>query len=281
MKKFTVISIHYTTECNLNCPFCYKVRTNKSEEKSRDFWIKLIPYIKQLTNQVALGGGEPFVDKKFIIKFGKECKRYKLIFNVTSNGRLLMNLSDKELKEVLRNVKMISLSFDDNKIKSKEDLINYKKLVGRIKTITKCQVGSNLLINEEMFKKNILNFVTIVNYLFKNGVDRVFALYPKNMKKIDILKHKNQYAFLTDKYEHFYVDDLTKMIFEQNTYLNWKIPCHYGKDLISINEKGYITGCSFDKDKDAILKLEQPKDLLKIKKLIFEERFSCPFLDDY
>ena len=32
-KRFKVISVHYTTECDLNCPFCYKTRSNKVEEK--------------------------------------------------------------------------------------------------------------------------------------------------------------------------------------------------------------------------------------------------------
>ncbi len=272
-KRFKVISMHYTTECNLNCPFCYKKRTDKSEEKPLEFWYKLIPYASELTNQIALGGGEPFTNISFIKKFGKLCKKNKILLNVTSNGKLLIPLKDIEIKEIFKNITMISFSFDRYKISSKQDLIDYVNLVKRIKSLTKTQVGSNLLVQDF----SSLEFIKIVNMLFKIGTDRVFALCPKNIPS-NILKLKDAYTYLTLKYPNFYVDDLTQQILSENKYKDWCKECHYFKDIISINEKGFVTGCSFDDENKALLKLGEPKDILKIKRIEGEKRFSCPYL---
>ncbi len=275
-KKYSVVSIHYTTECNMNCPFCYKKKSCKADEKPRDFWYSLVPKIKEISNQIALGGGEPFINIPFVEEFGRVCKKNGVILNVTSNGRLLMGLGDSELKRALENITLISLSFDNHKVKTIKDLDNYKMLVKRIKKHTDCQVGSNLLINQEMFKDEAQGFKMAVEMLFKEGIDRVFALCPKNIKCPDILKFKTIYQYLTIKYPHFYVDDLTKMILNEDKYSGWGNKCHKGRDLISINERGGVSSCSFAepfiflKNSEELLDLEIPKCEGGLH--------SCPFL---
>lgn len=275
-KRFAVISIHYTTKCNMQprCSFCYKNKSN--EEKPLKFWYDLVPYLKQLTNQIACGGGEPFTNVPFIKNLGRICKKNKIILNITSNGRLLMKLSDKELKEVLKDITMVSISYDDYKVKTKKDMDNYIKLVQRIKKITKCQVGSNLLVSERMFKDNGIVFKKLVDMLFTIGCDRVFALIMKNYSHPDILKFKLIYQILSIKYKHFYIDDCGKMILENNSYSNWKNKCHRGTGLISINEEGGISTCSFAQP---FTYLKKPSDILKIK--IPKKEMgtnNCPFL---
>jgi hypothetical protein len=260
------------------CSFCYKSCSNKKDEKPEQFWYDLIPYIAKLTNQVACGGGEPFMDMEFIKQMAKRCKKQGLLFNVTSNGRLLMAIGDKELKEVLKDITMCSLSYDNFKIQSKQDQDNYFALVKRIKTLTKTQVGSNLLINQKMFEKGGRGLIDTVKLLFGGGVDRVFCLGVKNMPIPDILRFKHLYMLLTMKYKHFYVDDSSKMVLQEGSYENWKHSCHFGKDLISISETGIITGCSFDSVKESLLKIEKPSDLMKITKVKICERFNCPYL---
>lgn len=278
-KRFKVVSIHYTNECNCNCSFCYKLKMKKEPEKPLIFWLKLVPYLNQLTDQIALGGGEPFIHPYFVEQFAKVCKKNKLILNVTSNGKLLMDLNDRQLKTLLKDITMISLSFDKEKIKTKEDFKDYVRIVKRIKKLTKCQVGSNLLVDKEMFEIEGAFLIHLVAGLFGIGVDRVFALYPKNIKGPDILKYGQIYSYLTSKYEKFFADDLTRQILEQGKYKNWREPCHFGKDLISINESGYVTGCSFDNINKAVLKLDKPEEILKIKNYKFKERFNCPYLN--
>lgn len=281
-KKYSVVSIHYTKECNINCPFCYKKKSPKEDgnnadaEKPKGFWYSLVPKIKEISNQIALGGGEPFVNIPFVEEFGRVCKANGVILNVTSNGRALMDLDDGELKRALENITLISLSFDKYKIQTTADINNYKTLVKRISKQTNCQVGSNLLINEDMFFEKGRRFREVVDMLFMEGCDRVFALCPKNFKCPDILKFKETYQHLTIKYKHFYVDDLTKMILSENKYSKWENKCHKGRDLISINENGGVSSCSFA---EPFVYLKKPEELLNLDIPKCEGGLnSCPFL---
>ena len=278
-KKYKVISLHpYLRGCNLDCDFCYVSKIKTKNTKPRKFWYDLIPFFTKLTNQIALGSsGEPFMDIPFVKKFGVLCKKNKIILNVTSNGRVLMDLTDRELKNNLKNITMISLSFDDYKIKIKQDLRNYIKLVKRIKKLTKTQVGSNLLVNKKMFENKGINFIKIVDMLFKMGVNRVFALVMKNYSCPDILKFKFIYQYLTIKYEHFYIDDASKCVLEEGKYSNWKNKCHRGTGLISINEDGGISTCSFAQP---FTYIKKPSDILNLKIPKTELGTTyCPFLN--
>ncbi len=272
--RFQVIALHFTKQCNLNCPFCYRGTPDPTKEKPRRFFLDLVKPIKQFAPQIALGGGEPLLDSEFIKNLGSECKKQEVILNFTTNGKAFAQMIDSFIQALLQDITMISISFDYFKWGSNPK--GYAKTVQRIKQLTDIHVGANLLIDPMMFRSNGLEFGKIVTWLFEVArVDRVFALYPKKIEHIDILPFKPVYQALTLKYPMFFVDDLTNQILEQG-YSNWTSPCHYGKDLISINEQGYVSGCSFDEHK--VLKLNQPQDLLKIQEVQFEERYECPFL---
>jgi len=265
--KFKVVSIHFTTVCNYNCPFCYKAKTNKMMDK--DLFLGLPAYLKEITDQVALGGGEPLLFPRLVNAFAKRCKDNNLICNLTTNGSTI----EKIPKRWLKHLTMISISFDKSKIKTNKDVVRYVEATKKVREAG-VGVGCNLLIDEWMFKD--LRFIRLVDFLMKH-VDRVFALYPKSAYTVDILPFKHYYQFLSMRYKHFYVDDLTLEILQQG-YTDWKKPCHYGKDIISIDEEGFVTGCSFDSQKQAVIKIEKPIDIMKIKKIKFKERFACPYL---
>lgn len=277
--QYQVISIHpWTGGCDINCPFCYKKHKNKKTTKSNKFWIDLVKYCKKLAPQIACGAdGEPFMNIPFIRKLSDECKKQKVILNITTNGKILSKLSDKKLKEALKGITMVSISFDRYKYPAYKDLKKYHELVDRIHKLTKVQVGCNLLIDKEMFKQYGLPFLNLVSYMFDIiKIDRVFSLYPKNIEGPNILEYKEAYFYLTRQYPMFFVDDLTKMVISENKYSRWKNPCHFAKDLISINEKGEVMGCSFDSK--PLLILKKPKDLFKAKHLNSSKRYQCPYL---
>lgn len=272
-KRFGVIALHTHTECNLDCSFCYRTKTPRKEQYPFKFFEELIPYLKDYTNQIALGGGESFYFPEEIVKLTKICVDNGLIANVTTNGTLLYDKTDKELKRLLANVTLLSISMDKEKIKTEKDIQAYFKLTRRIKKLKLCQVGCNLLVEKNIDAKKLLVLVT---GLLKE-VDRVYALYPKNIEGPDIIKTemKIAYQYLTLTNEHFYVDDLGNMIIKENSYTDWKTPCHYGK-ILSIDEVGNVKGCSFENK--ALFKMNVPKDIKKIDKIKIEERMACPFL---
>ena len=290
--KFEVVAIHFTGDCNLHCSFCYQKKKEQlvvPGQKDLSFFLGLPLYLKEITRQVALGGGEPFLyPYTFVRPFSKECSRYRIICNVTTNGTYFQKLFQEnlveELREVLKYITMVSISFDKEKVRNKEDIDNYFKVVDWIKRIAEVKVVCNLLVDEEMFdEKN--RFFYLVEELLAH-VDSVYALCSKLIKYPPILERKAEYLLLTKLHpEKFFVDDLTYKIISEKSYDNWKTPCHYGSKIVSIDKYGRVFGCSFDdKEEDKIIQLEYPGDVLCLKPGItpdgveLKKRYSCPYL---
>lgn len=282
-KRFKVIAIHPDTGgCDLNCSFCYKkvkIPAGKKLFKDEQFWIDIVPFLATLTDQVAVGAnGEPFMNIPFVQRISKVCTDNGITCNVTTNGRKLMAMSECMLKQSLMNVKVISISYDKEKITGLSDYKKFKELVDRIKRNSKCEVGCNLLMDTELFKDSGRGFIELVSRLFKDArVDRVFALHPKNFYLGDITKQKFLFAYLTNKFDKFFADDLTREILAQG-YNNWKQQCHYGENIISIDEYGNICGCSFDQPKDSLFTINKPKDLEIFNSFKIGKRYECPYL---
>lgn len=286
--QFKVVSVHFTTECNLHCPFCYRPRDTMGEIRPREFFLDLVPYVKKIAPQIALGGGEPLTDPPFLRKMGERCKKEGVILNFTTNGTLFSKMSDHEIQEILKDITMISISFDYFKWGKNTDMFartvqRIKQIMGRKEQFTEGPttvhtpiIGANLLLDKGMFKDKGVPFINIVRWLFLTApVDQVYALYPKFHEFIDILPAKPIFSYLTHKYPFFFVDEFIRKVFEEG-YTNWVHPCHYGKDMININEIGEVTGCSFESK--SVLILEKPRDLLKILDVEFENRMICPFI---
>lgn len=272
MSKFEVISVHFTNGCNLNCPICY-IKKGGDIPKPHSFFIELVKYMKWFTRQIALGGGEPLLYPKFIKEFGKECKKEKLILNVTTNGKRIIDYTRNQLKLILKDVKMLSVSFDKYKWNYIED---YAKVIMKLQETMRIEIGSNLLLDKSMFDDNGKVLAKLVSYLFDIiGVNRIFLLYPKyHDLGIYLPKFKDLLASLSTIYPHLYTDDSVRQILYQG-YKNWSDPCHYG-NLVSINPTGHVFGCSFEKT--PIMKLREPKDFLKIREMEISKRNDCPFI---
>ncbi len=279
-----VISIQFSRICNLECPFCYRARGISKEEKPRQFFLDLIPHIKKIAPQIALGGGEPLLDISFVKKMAIACKHNHLAFNFTTNGKKFSEMADDEILNLLLDVQMVSVSFDYFKWGKEPN--KYAQIIQQIKRIMAesplstrdipFQIGTNLLLDRSMLKHQGLPFLQIIMWLFhKVQIDRIFVLYPKYGEFIDVLRIKPIFLALTNQYPHFYVDDSLKQILEEG-YKNWQHPCHYGRDSLSIDEQGRVYGCSFDTD--PLLVLNQPKDLLKIYQIQVKDRYECPYI---
>ncbi|MHA1254308.1 MAG: hypothetical protein ACTSPS_01790 [Promethearchaeota archaeon] len=75
--------------------------------------------------------------KNFLIEMGLRCRQEGVILNFTTNGTIFLEMSDNEIYEVLKNITMISISFDYFKWGNSTE--NYAKLIHRIKRIMKCK----------------------------------------------------------------------------------------------------------------------------------------------
>jgi MoaA/NifB/PqqE/SkfB family radical SAM enzyme len=234
--------------------------------------LSLPRYIKDVTDQVALGGGEPTLYPELVEQFAQECKNYDLICNLTTNGYLIKDWDDENVEQFCDNLTMISVSLDQEKYRQWGKSHDYLETCKKLQKHT--LVGCNLLTDKSLIEDG--NLIKMVDHLFENSLDRVFSLYPKNIPSIDILQYKDYYLYLSTKYDDFFVDDLTYKILDEGKYENWETPCHYGKDIISINEKGQVSGCSFSDDYKLLLK--KPKDVLKVDDVCFEDRYFCPYL---
>lgn len=277
--RFKVISIHPITTCNMACSFCYRKNASSFGQLPLDFFLKIVPFIKKhnLANQIAVGGGEILLFPDFVKEMGKTCKKNKILLNITTNGSQILHYSDKMVKETLKDVKLISVSYDSEKLRQLDKDFGataFMSIIAKIRKNTNCLIGVNLLM-EQYYNNDIL--IDNVRFLF-NYVDYIYLLYPKDIKGPDILNPKLKLGLivLTKMFPNLYVDDLTKSIIENNNYNNWSRSCHYCKDIISIDQSGHITGCSFDKN--PLMTLKEPKDIIRTKDVVVKERFKCPYL---
>lgn len=287
--QYQVVSVHFSAECDLQCPFCYRNTQTSRGEKPRQFFLDLVPVLKEITPQVALGGGEPLLDTAFVSEFASRCTKHGLMCNFTTNGKRFLEMSDSEITQVLRDVTLVSISYDS--FKWGGDTEGFSRLIKRLREIVQVcnlnppgrksdvifpQIGVNLLVDQSLFDKKGIPFYMLVQWLFKTvGVDRVFTLYPKNQGRLKIREHRWIYDKLTTLYPQFYVDDLTKLVLEEG-YSCWESCCQAGQSILSIDEEGKVYRCSFDSN--PVLELTEPSELLKIREITLPKRFNCPYL---
>lgn len=270
MKKYKAISLHlFKNECTKNCSFCYAKKKKLNGTKTIKEWISLIPSLNKYTDQIPIGAiGEPLLNHKEIYQFTKEASKQGLICNLTTNGDLVRKVP----KRTFKYIRMVSISFDREKVKDIKDFKNYIKNVRYLRSLKK-EVGVNLLVDNEILKK----LPIYVNLLFKKGVNRIFALCQKPLNGTKILKYKSMYQMISMNQSMFFVDDATKCIIESNSYKRFKTPCHYA-NFMSINPDWSITGCSFEEKEK--FQLNKPADLDKAVRFLnkLPKKHSCPFI---
>lgn len=287
-KRKKLLSIHYGYKCNRKprCSFCYCLNKAQKQPKNDEFWYAMAKYIPLVSEGLSIGSyGEPLVYTDFWINFCEKlrAKDKSIKISLTTNGNLLRKIDKNKAIKLLGLLDMISVSFNKELIRNLKDISEFQKNIDFIRRYSPdCSISVNLLMNEDLLKvnksKGKLGLIDITEFLLKRGVDNIYCLYPKNTnKKLDILKYKWVYYYLSKKYDNFFTDDATKMILSEGRYKNWTKCCHYGVDMVSINPSGEVVGCSFDEK--PLLLLNEPKDLLKVRSLNIKKRHNCPFLE--
>ena len=109
-----VVHFSVTSNCNLDCPFCYRLdNKDMSTEQITGFIDELA---RMRVFQLAIGGGEPLLrdDLPAIIDY---CYKKNIVPNLTTNGTLL---NSSFLKQVSGKVGQINISsneyFDREKV---------------------------------------------------------------------------------------------------------------------------------------------------------------------
>ena len=73
-----------------------------------------------------------------------------------------------------------------------------------------------------------------------------------------------------------FVDDCLHHVLKEKKYSNWSKPCHYGKQVLNVNQDGTVTGCSFDYK--VLFKIDDPRDVLKLNSIVVVSRYYCPYI---
>jgi hypothetical protein len=265
VKRFDVISIMYDTKCSMSpsCKGCYAKAKIPSFKKYKSYkWFYALPkYLSQITSQVAIAGLEPFETIDFVKRFSKECHKYGLICNLTTNGKHVLKMQDRTIKSMLKHVTMVSVSYDSNKIRNENEHSQFNDVLRKLDKFN-VNVAVNYLLNK--------NGRTDLLYPMLWGLSRkiqINILHPKPITQHSITKQIPYFRQL-NKQPNVYFDDCIRNIYWQG-YKDWKLSCHAGKNVCSMMPDGSVCGCSFVEPE---IYLDKPSDVLKLKTFKFKER---------
>ena len=236
-KKYKMVSINYTNECvkNPRCKFCYlqkgkEWRTLKGF-REQDFFLlggfeKYISDTEQVS--IAYNGVKREILRHFLSMFDNVTG---LIVNITTNpkfitGRIFIEM----LKIYKKRLGMIALSLDSEKCSVTEWIVAAKKL-----RKNKIKVGANILMLDEMYPQ-LGNILSSIN----KYCGQIHLLRPKFYDQKIPMKERRAIIWLyKQQYKNLFIDQCFRNEFQG-------IPCTRGKDFVSINADGTVTGCSFN-----------------------------------
>jgi len=261
----TTLSLHITSKCNLNCPFCYRIKDNIHTPPN---WLLDIPKIARDLGitQIPVGGGEPTFYPKFLDKFTKNCQNNDILPNLTSNGYNILSLSE----QTLNRFGCISLSFDKYKIRQ-IGLTKYTYLIAklRVKISTVTKLGINYLILD---RDSLYYLPACINY-FNRRIDYFYILQLKNYPLDYSAKDLKRilYPLIALLGDRIFVDDSIQL------FLNKKEYCSRGNELVTLYPDGSICPCSFS---TPIAKIKTAQELREIINSYYPlNRTSvCPYL---
>ncbi|MGL5753954.1 MAG: radical SAM/SPASM domain-containing protein [Paraclostridium sp.] len=241
MKRFKKVYIEITNVCNLSCDFCPKTK-RKYKFMDKGEFNHIIAEIKPFTEQIYFHlMGEPLLNEN-IEHFLKESAKNDLQVNLTTNGTLLNQNSDKLLNsKSLRQVNISLHSFEANEKNGElEEYINnvteFVNKASESKNII-CSIRLWNMDNEDLKGANGLNS-DILKMLEKN-LNLDFSLGEK-LQEVNKIKLKDKvYLNMAEKFEW---PDIEIASMGEDVF------CHGLRNQIGVLADGTVVPCCLDSD---------------------------------
>lgn len=168
---FNEIWVHLTTECNLNCPFCYSSSDtiNKQKLNRNDIimFLEKIPNINR--GKVILSGGEPLLYDG-LVELCKDIKELGYTIQIITNGTL-----HSALPELVDYIDIIQVSLDgscpgvNDKTRGKG---SYNKTINGLKIINKSKY-KKIVVSFTATKENIYDLKRLPRLLAPFGISGI------------------------------------------------------------------------------------------------------------
>lgn len=184
------MELHLTDNCNLNCIFCWRIKskTFTKKELSRKKLLEIVREAAMLgvKEWIISGGGEPLMRKEECFEVLKEIKRYKMWGLLTTNGTLLTEKDAKFLVKIGWDQVQFSLDGPNKEINdylrppnSFERVVKAVKILRKIRdseNSVKPYIGFNTILN----KMNFDRIDEMIKLAFEIGSELVFfePIYP-------------------------------------------------------------------------------------------------------
>lgn len=245
-----------TTNCNLNCKYCYEGENKLNKSMDKDIIDRSIDFgIKYFMNKderlsFAIHGGEPFLEfetMKYIVKEIK--KRYEHLnekpkFLTTTNATIL---SDEMIEFIVNEMPDITVSIDGTK-ETHDKMRKFKGGKGSHDIVLKnslklLQHLPNMRIRMTFDSDTVNNLFEDIKFLIDNGF-KIIVPAPNlfdsrwNDNHVNILEQQMKYikAHIQGR------DDIAVSIVDKNEY-RLKGNCNGGKTSIHIYPDGTLYPC--------------------------------------
>lgn len=245
-----------TTDCNLACRYCYegdsKPRLKMSidtVEKSIEFMVDTLKYVKDKTIIIPIHGGEPFLEFNTIKYIVKRCKEAfidkDIIFPITTNGTVL----NTEMLDFIKNNSIdITLSIDGTS-DTHNKMRPFKNGKGSHAIVL--ENGKKLLHNSPEMRVRVTFDSETVCYLYddiKFLIDQGFKciapapnLFDKRWNESHIKTLERQLIKIKKYIEN--TDEVLVSMLDKNLY-SVKGPCMGGMSSFNIYPNGDIYPCT-------------------------------------
>ncbi|MBR5761872.1 MAG: radical SAM protein, partial [Lachnospiraceae bacterium] len=255
MKK-TSFTIVVTTECNLNCTYCYEKHFNRAV-MTREVAEKTVEFIKNKIKEnkleyviIRFHGGEPLLNTE-VIKFimdELETQPCKIGYFMTTNATLIK----EEMLPFLRKIDALSVSMDGTEEEHDRNRIDkggkgtYQRVLEKVKLLLEYMpnLTARMTVTPDTYKNIYTNFISLSELGIRNidpfldftsdvWTSEMLAEYMDEMKKVAIYIKEKEKENITIR---------TAMIGTATTKTKNTL-CGGGKTSFSITPEGNIYPC--------------------------------------